>query len=94
LETDSGLQGRIAFRSDEVEIAVQDRLHAPNSAESFNAARTDLSPVLEQLYSTSSLELRRLSSDPREALGFSVHVPDEPGLATLVHNLETARVAL
>lgn len=94
LEMDNDLQGRISFSTGEVEIAVQDRLYAPNSAESFNAARIDLSPVLEKLYSTSSLEFRRLSVDPREALGFSVHVPDEPGLPTLVHNLETARVAL
>ncbi len=94
LETDPALQGKLTFRTGEVEIVFQDRLSAPNTAETFAEYSPDILRFLDQLYPENEHTLRRGSMDERDAFGVNVRIPGAPGLEDLIRNLETARVSL
>jgi hypothetical protein len=89
LEIDPALQGRIAFQTREMEIAFPDRFHVPNRAETFIEFTSELAPVLERLYSIEGIQVRHLSADPREAFAVRVDVPESPGTAALIKQLES-----
>ena len=50
LEDEESLRGRIRFRTDEAAFRIYDRLHGPNTQETFNAIRGDLEKVLPDLW--------------------------------------------
>ena len=50
LEPDESLKGRICFRTDEAVFKINDRLHAPNTPETFEQIRPDLDAFLRNLY--------------------------------------------
>jgi hypothetical protein len=88
LETDPALEGRVAFRTGEIEIAFQDRLAAPNTESTFGETLPEIKQVLEQVYPERELELRLASEDPREAFTVHAQAPNAPGLEPLIKNLE------
>lgn len=50
LEDEESLRGRIRFRTEEAIVRVYDRLHAPNTAQTFAAIRPELERVARDLY--------------------------------------------
>ena len=71
LETEPEFQGRLQFRAGEALLIANDRLNAPNTDESFQALRSDLSAALAKVY-PSNFDLRRVSEDPRARLTVQV----------------------
>jgi hypothetical protein len=50
LESEAALQGKLQFRTDTLELRLNDRLHAPNTEETYRELRQHLDPFLAQLY--------------------------------------------
>ena len=94
LETDPDLNNQVAFRTDEVEIAFQDRLMAPNTAETFVRYSPELRQILSLLYAGHSPELTLAAQDPRAAFAIRAHVPNAPSLSFLIKNLEDTSVPI
>jgi len=63
--------GKIKFRAASPIFIANDRLNAPNGDEAFQALRSDLAAALAKVY-PSTVELRRVSSDPRARLTVEV----------------------
>ena len=62
LETDARLAGRIKFKTDEILIAIHDRLHAPSVPETFQAVRGDIQQFFAGAYGT-EVSLRQVGTD-------------------------------
>lgn len=60
------------FRPDEVEVTFPDRLHAPNTDETWETYRPAVAAALQITYPSATIHLERLSSDPRHRLGYRV----------------------
>jgi hypothetical protein len=67
LENEPEFQGRLKFRADEALFLANDRLHAPNNDDTFQALRSDIAAALARAY-PSSFDLRRVSEDARSRL--------------------------
>lgn len=93
LEEDPALDGRLTFRTDEIELSFPDRLHAPNSPESFDRLRRPLERVVDELYVGHDARLSQVDNDRRRPLAVRVDVPGAPELATLVARLAETAVA-
>lgn len=50
LEQDGRLNGKLRFKTDEIEIRLNDRLLAPNTPETFAGVRADVEAVLKELF--------------------------------------------
>jgi hypothetical protein len=50
LETDPALAGRLNFKTDEIVIRLNDRLLAPNTAETFAEVKADFAALSDQLF--------------------------------------------
>ena len=72
IEEEASLKGRVHFRSDELLIIANDRLHAPNEDETFRELRPVLSSALNAVFRKSNFKLARASADPKER--FAVRV--------------------
>lgn len=88
LETDPALKGRIVFESNDVEIAFPDRLHAPNTTETFARFSPDIFYALKRFFSTDALELQAVSPDPRKVFAVSAQIPDAAPVGALIQNFE------
>ena len=62
LEADPRLAGRVKFKTDEVLVAIHDRLNAPSVPETFNAVRDDLQQFFAGAYGT-DVALRQVGTD-------------------------------
>ena len=62
LEADPRLAGRIKFKTDEVLVAIHDRLNAPSVPETFNAVRDDLQQFFSTAYGA-DVALRQVGTD-------------------------------
>ena len=71
LEDDAALQGRLRFRGDELLLFANDRLHAPNDAETLAHFRPALQELVRALYGDVDCSMSA-ERDPQER--FSVHV--------------------
>ena len=71
LEDEPGLAGEIHFRGDELQVFANDRLHAPNRAETLTAFQPALQGLVRTLYGESDCTITP-EQDPSER--FSVHV--------------------
>ena len=92
LESDARLAGRISFGLTEAMVRLDDRLLAPNTAETFEQVRSDLERLAAGLYEGSSVEIEHYPS----ARGlFEVHLQasEAPGVATLLHRLSAGQGA-
>lgn len=86
LEADPQLAGKIKFRTDEIEIFINDRALAPNNEETWNAHQKDFQSVLEKFYGGNSFKMEK-EKDPRARFGVRVLNPKAPGLPQLLKNL-------
>lgn len=71
LENDPVLEGRYRFRTDEVEVGINDRLRAPSTPETLAAARPAIEEAVRTVYGTSATSIE-LTSGPREPFTVSV----------------------
>lgn len=57
LEAEPEFDGKLKFRTDEIAIRINDRLLAPNTAETFAAVQADVKAVASELYGTSAIKI-------------------------------------
>ena len=79
LELDPRLSGKIAFRTDEVVVQLNDRLLAPNTAETFEQVRPELDKVFSEMYGAPI----RLEHRPSARELFEVRAKPERSAATV-----------
>lgn len=65
---------RYTFRSDEFELALPDRLHAPNDAHTFAAVRAAVAGAVSELFAGADPVVTRVENDPRQPLTLRVQV--------------------
>jgi len=86
LETDTSLPGPVRFRGHEIECIANDRLLAPNRAETLTAFRPALDGFLTTLSAGASWTLTR-EADPRARFGVLAHTPGAATLDTIAARL-------
>ena len=62
LEAEVQMAGKVEFIGNELLIRIDDRLHAPNTAETFQLLEADLSQALAGVYNGQSVELRQIEN--------------------------------
>ncbi len=80
----------LSFSLDEIQVALVDRLRAPNTAEAYADLRSELALFAYRLFGDA--DLAQVSQDPRENLCVAVSALEEQSLAGLL--ARTAPVAL
>lgn len=86
LESDESLQPKPEFSTNELEIFINDRALAPNTAETAQAFEPLLKTTLEKLYGDNESSWK-LPQDPRERFGVTVKTSSEPSLKELLDKL-------
>ena len=86
LEADPLLKGKIKFRTDEVEIFLNDRAYAPHTAATWQACQGDFQEVLSQAFGENSLKMET-EKDPRARFGVTVTAPKRLSLEQILKNL-------
>lgn len=90
LETDPVLEGRYAFRTDEIELGIYDRLRAPSGAATLEAIRAPLREAVRSLYGVDDVGLG-LASGPREPFMVTVKTGASPSVEELLGRLVAGR---
>jgi hypothetical protein len=65
LEEEEALRGKLKFRGEEIQLAVNDRLLAPNTEETFKSLEPEIKTFLGKLYGGAAYTYKR-HNDPRE----------------------------
>lgn len=89
LENDPTLEGRYAFRTDEVEFGIYDRLRAPSSEETLSAIRPAMEAAIAELYGDAPTGLE-LMSDSGEPFMVAVRNSASPSVDQLLGKLAAA----
>jgi hypothetical protein len=76
------LPSKLRFRTDELVLRIQDRLHAPNVDATLDAIRNDLDAVLAGIYPDATVRLDR-EGEPRELFTVRVRADATPPLQAL-----------
>jgi hypothetical protein len=93
IEEEPSLQGKFKFRGDEALVLINDRLHTPNTEETFRALRPDLEDLARALYGGTDFTLQRQTdSKTRFSVQIKSTAPFE--ITTLLENLEGTRGSL
>lgn len=82
-ESELGLE----IKASRLAIRINDRLRAPNDAETYAAVEPVLRRLLGELYGGAEIELSR-EAGPRQPFGVRVEAAVEPGVATLLERLQ------
>lgn len=90
LEEEPRLRGRLRFRTDELVLAANDRLRAPNDEATDALLRPALAEVLEELFGP-AVEIAVTSADPRGRFTLAARMATSRDLAELLAELETER---
>lgn len=77
----------VKLNTREAQIIVNDRLSAPNTAETFAALEADLKDFFGALYKSADFELIRNASDPRERFTVNVKTSAALSVEALLQNL-------
>lgn len=89
LEEEPRLDGKLSFDGQEIEIFVNDRLLAPNRAETFEAIRADLDAFAHKLFGGAKYSLSYdTSRDPRSLFSVTLKSSRAFSSAELLQNLE------
>jgi len=86
LETDTEL----SHGTTELEIAVFDKINAPNQPETLELFKADLEAVLNEAYKGSSFEIAVKEQSPQDFFRLQVTVQDSPDISTLAERLPVA----
>ena len=87
LEAEKTLQG-LKFNLSEAKIIFLDRLHTPNTPETFDAVRDEVQAFLSELFD-GDVELQRVDDDPRLVFAIHVHTSESAVLETLLDRLSS-----
>ena len=87
LETDTSLPGPVRFEGNEIECVANDRLLAPNRAETLTAFRPALEGLLTTLSAGAEWTLTR-EADSRDRFEVLAHTPAAATLETIVERLD------
>lgn len=83
LEDEPALGGRIRFRGDELHVFANDRLQAPNTAETLVAFQPALEALLRALYGDAACTVTP-EADPQERFGVRVQAPTPASVRELL----------
>ncbi len=83
LEKDSRVGGKITWEGGSFYYMTNDRLHAPNTDESFAAIKSDLEQAAAELYPDQSITVTRVDTDPRARLTAEVRVETSVDISML-----------
>ena len=86
LESEPGLNGKLRFNGQELELFFNDRLLAPNLDETREAIEPELRAFLQKLFSGSEFSLR-YNSDPRRLFSVSISASQAFSVSDLLKNL-------
>jgi hypothetical protein len=86
LEKEAALKGKIRFSGDEVWIAVNDRLAAPNAAETFQELKPELEALAARLFNGANAALT-YKEDSRKRLSVAIRTFEPIDLARLIANV-------
>jgi hypothetical protein len=90
LEAEPRLDGKLRFNGQDIEVFVNDRLVAPNSAATFQAVRPDLAKFSEKLFRGDKYSLAYESGrDARSLFGVALKSSRPFSVADLLHNLSS-----
>jgi hypothetical protein len=87
LEEDATLGGKLQFRTDEFWLAANDRLLAPNNADTSAALQRVVSAVLRRLDGYAQFNLTPTAGDPKERFSMRVDIGQSVGIADLLTRL-------
>ena len=87
LEAESELPQPLRFRGNELLLRLNDRLAAPNTAQTYDELRECLDPVLAQLYPGAPPQVDRVE-DPATCLSLSIKADDAADVEALLSRLE------
>lgn len=79
-----GSLAALSFRTDEIEIAFPDRLNVPNTPETFEALRGELTAVFQTLTGDPTISLTHVHGEKRRPLTIRVAIPLAPPLEALL----------
>lgn len=88
LEEEPRLKGSIKFTGNELSVAINDRLRAPNTEETFNELRADIAAVAERLFPDAAFSVDRVP-DPRKRFAITLRTSRNFDIRTLLENLKT-----
>lgn len=91
LQAEPTLQTHLQFRTDDLLLRVNDRLHAPNTDDGVATLQAQLDPFLQQLYPGGTVKVEHLS-DPKTSLTVSVKTSHAPSLDTLLRRLDEVEI--
>lgn len=86
IEGDAGLSGQVAFRADEMRIVINDRLQAPNTADTLNAIQADLDALFNRIYAGAQVGVTRREG-VRERFTLDVKVDGKWTVDSVLKNL-------
>jgi hypothetical protein len=86
LENDPALVGKVAFRTNELRVRINDRLLAPNNAATFTAAQPGLQNLAAELFPGASTTVEFHPSE-QGVFEVSIRSDQSPGIAALRERL-------
>jgi len=86
LEGEDSLRGRVRFLTDEVVFRINDRLLAPNTAETFDEVKPDLEKFLSELYAGAAVSLEH-SLSLLTLFEVRIKASQSPSVTTLLERL-------
>jgi hypothetical protein len=87
LEEEPDLGGKVRFRTDEIVITSNDRLLAPNNAETLEAWRPIVTNVLRRFNQNARFNLTHVASDTKERFSVRVETGQSDGAGNLLQKL-------
>ena len=88
LEKAEELENEVHFTSQEILFMINNRHIAPNTSEMFEAIKSELTPLLEQMYGSTNFTLDRTSEDVRERFALRISASSDMEISELLTNLE------
>lgn len=93
VENEPALDGQVKFSGSEAVVIVNDRLFAPNTAETFEGAKPDIEAVARELYGEAGFTLEHQAADPRQRFAVVLRAQEEFSVASLLRNFGVAHGA-
>jgi hypothetical protein len=87
MEREPDLSGRLKFRTDEISIRLNDRLNAPNTAETFNAVRPDIEAMAKELFEGKPVTIERHDASPLVLLDVRLKSPGSGSVEAVLEKL-------
>ena len=78
LEADARVAGKITIEGGKFHYMANDRLHAPNTDETFAEIQADLTSAAAELYPGQTVSVTRLENDPRDRLTAVIETQQQP----------------